>query len=192
MNKILFSYIKNFVPLTRRIFPMIFNKRKRLEIDIQIVEQDKNFNSNLYLELNLTDVFFIIINNNIYPLLHKNCSLNIKLPLKTENQKFKIKAIGLFHSKEFEVVGGKFSKVEINSILFDRLGKIADKKIVNIEPKISDSINIKKTIINSNPIFSETIVLKDVELQVKYNTEISIKLDKTDLYNNLKKQLINE
>lgn len=192
MNKILFSYIRNFVPLTKRIFPLIFKKRKKLEIDIQIKVQDQNFNSNLNLELNLVDVFFILINNNIYPILHNNCSLSIKLPLKTENQKFKIKAIGLFHSEDFEVVGGKFSKVEINSILFDRLGKIADKKIVNTEPKISNSINIKNTIINSNPIFSESIDLKNIDLTVNYKTEISIKLDKSDLYNNLKKQLINE
>ena len=192
MNKILFSFIRNFVPLTKRIFPLIFKKIKRLEIDIQIIEQDKNFNSNLNLEIKLTDVFFILINNNVYPILHKNCSLIIKLPLKTENQKFNIKAIGLFHSEVFEVVGGKFSKFEINSIVFDRLGKIADKKIVNIEPKISDSINIKNTIINSEPIISETIEFNNIELKVNYNTDISIKLDKSDLYNNLKKQLINE
>lgn len=192
MNKILFSYIRNFVPLTKRIFPLIFKKRKKLEIDIQIKEQNKNFNSIINLELNLTDVFFIQINDNIYPILHKNCSLNITLPLKTQNQKFKIKAIGFFNSEVFEVVGGKFSNVEINSILFDRLGKIVDKKIVNIEPKISDSINIKNTIINSEPIISENIELNNIELKVNYNTDISIKLDKSDLYNNLKKQLINE
>lgn len=192
MNRIIFSYIRNFVPLTKRIFPLIFKKRKKLEIDIQIKDQDKNFNSNLYLEINLTYVFFILINNNVYPILHKNCSLNIKLPLKTENQKFNIKAIGLFDSKVFEIIGGKYSKVEINSLVFDRLGKIADKKIVNIEPKISDSINIKNTIINSEPIFSESIELNNIELKVNYNTDVSIKLDKSDLYNNLKKQLINE
>ena len=192
MNKILFSYIRNFVPLTKRIFPLIFKKRKKPEIDIQIKEQNKNFNSIINLELNLTDVFFIQINDNIYPILHKNCSLNITLPLKTQNQKFKIKAIGLFHSEVFEVVGGKFSKFEINSIVFDRLGKIADKKIVNIEPKISDSINIKNTIINSEPNISEMIELNNIEFKVNYNTDISIKLDKSDLYNNLKKQLINE
>ena len=192
MNKILFSYIRNFVPLTKRVFPLIFKKRKKLEIDIQIKEQDKNFNSILNLELNLIDVFFILINDNIYPILHKNCSLNIALPLKIQNQKFKIQAIGYFHSEVFEVVGGKFSKVEINSLLFDRLGKIADKKIVNIEPKISESINIKNTIINSKPIISETIELNNIELKVNFNTNISINLDKSDLYNNLKKQLINE
>ncbi len=192
MNKILFSYIRNFVPLTKRIFTLLFKKRKKPEIDIQIKEQNKNFNSIINLELNLTDVFFIQINDNIYPILHKNCSLNITLPLKTQNQKFKIKAIGFFNSEVFEVVGGKFSNVEINSILFDRLGKIADKKIVNIEPKISESINIKNTIINSEPIISEKIELNNIELKVNYNTDISIKLDKSDLYNNLKKQLINE
>ena len=192
MNKILFSYISNFVPLTKRIFNLIFKKRKKPEIEIQIKEQDKYFNSNLNLDLNLTDVFFILINNNVYPILHKNCSLNITLPLKTQNQKIKIKAIGFFYSEVFEVVGGIFSKVEINSILFDRLGKIADKKIVNIEPKITDSINIKNTIINSEPIISKSIKLNNIELKVNYNTDISIKLDKSDLYNNLKKQLINE
>ena len=192
MNKILFSYIRNFVPLTKRIFTLLFKKRKKTEIDIQIKEQNKNFNSIINLELNLTDVFFIQINDNLYPILHKNCSLNITLPLKTQNQKFKIKAIGFFNSEVFEVVGGKFSNVEINSILFDRLGKIADKKIVNIEPKISESINIKNTIINSEPIISEKIELNNIELKVNYNTDISIKLDKSDLYNNLKKQLINE
>lgn len=192
MNKILFSYIRNFVPLTKRIFPLIFKKRKKLEIDIQIKEQNKNFNSILNLELNLTDVFFILIDTNIYPILHKNCSLNITLPLKRQNQKFKIKAVGYFNSEVYEVVGGNFSKVEINSLVFDRLGKIADEKIVNIEPKISENINIKNTIINSEPIISETIVLNNFELKVNYNTDISIKLDKSDLYNNLKKQLINE
>jgi hypothetical protein len=192
MNKILFSYIRNFVPLTKRIFTLLFKRRKKPEIDIQIKEQNKNFNSIINLELNLTDVFFIQINDNIYPILHKNCSLNITLPLKTQNQKFKIKAIGFFNSEVFEVVGGKFSKFEINSIVFDRLGKIADKKIVNNEPKISNSINIKNTIINSEPIISEMVELNSIKLKVNYNSDIAIKIDKSDLYNNLKKQLINE
>ena len=192
-KNILFSYFRHFVPMTKRVFSLLFKKKNYPVISILNKKNTKkNFQSFLMIELELMNVLFLKINNNVYPIFHDNASLTIALPLENILKEIELTAVGLFKSKKQKINALSSSKLELKSILFDRIGHIADKKILITQPEIIDIKAPLDISHSSAPILSESIEIKEKTFIINYKQKVNVNLDLTDLESQLKNQLIHE
>ncbi len=192
-KNILFSYFRHFVPMTKRVFSLLFKKKNYPVISILNKKNTKkNFQSFLLIELELMNVLFLKINNNVYPIFHDNASLTIALPVENILKEIKLTAVGLFKSKKQKINALSSSKLELKSILFDRIGHIADKKILTTQPEIIDIKAPLDISYSSAPILSESIEIKEKTYLINYKQKVNVNLDLTDLELQLKNQLIHE
>ena len=151
MFKLFVPFFRNFIPLTKRVYNLVIKKNKVFNVEIVTHHKKANFSDLLTIELDLINAFFVVIDDNVYPILNNYCNVSFTLPLSSQDQIFKIKIVGFLNSKKYEISGGLFSEYKINSICFDRTGKIANKLISNIEPRISESISFATVSIKDNP-----------------------------------------
>ena len=192
MQKLFIPYLRNIIPLSKRIYNLVYKKNKDFNVEIRTKGKQVNFSNFLTIELDLINAFFVIIDDNIYPILNNYCKVSFMLPLNSQNQIFKIKVVGFLVSKDLEISGGLFSENKINSIYFDRTGKIANKLISSIEPKISESISIASVSMNEKPSLITMNQIENPNIKLNEIKDFSINLELSNLYTNLKKQLINE
>jgi hypothetical protein len=197
-KNILFSFFSHFVPLTKRVVSLLFRKKNYPVITvINKTRETKNINSFLSIELELVNVLFLKINENIYPIFHDKAILKITLPLKNSNDEFELKAVGLFKSKLKKVKANSSSQLHVKSILFDRLGNIADMKLLLNHAEIN---NLKTPFIydlkapldishSSEPILFQSTEIKEKTYLINYKQNIKVNLDLTELELNLKNQL---
>ena len=192
-RKILYSFFLNFVPMTKRVFLLLFKKKNYPILTIlNKTNTKKNFHSFISSELELTNVLFLNINNNIYPIFHDNAFLTITLPVEDISKEIELTAVGLFKSKKQKINALSSSKLELKSILFDRIGHIADKKILTTQPEIIDIKAPLDISYSSAPILSESIEIKEKTYIINYKQKVNVNLDLTDLELQLKNQLIHE
>jgi hypothetical protein len=200
VGSILFSYFRHFVPMTKRVFLLIFRKKNYPILNVlNSGAKNKNVQHFLFTELQLTNVLFLKIDNSIYPIFHDNASLKITIPIEEKTQEVELSAIGLFKSKTKKITASSTSKLDVKSILFDRIGQIADKKILTTQPEIIDIKAPLDISHSSAPILSEsleikekTYIIKENKYQLNYKQNISVNLDLTELELQLKNQLIHE
>ena len=192
-KNILFSYFRHFVPMTKRVFSLLFKKKNYPVLSIlNKTNTKKNFQSFILIELELMNVLFLKINNNVYPIFHDNASLTITLPVEEISKEIELTAVGLFKSKKQKINVLSSSKLELKSILFDRIGHIADKKILTTQPEIIDIKAPLDISYSSAPILSESIEIKEKTYIINYKQKVNVNLDLTDLESQLKNQLIHE
>ena len=179
--------------MTKRVFSLLFKKKNYPVISILNKTNTKNnFQSFLLIELELMNVLFLKINNNVYPIFHDNASLTITLPVENISKEIELTAVGLFKSKKQKINALSSSKLEVKSILFDRIGHIADKKILTTQPEIIDIKAPLDISYSSAPILSESIEIKEKTYIINYKQKVNVNLDLTDLELQLKNQLIHE
>lgn len=192
-KNILFSYFRHFVPMTKRVFSLLFKKKNYPVLSIlNKTNTKKNFQSFLLIELEMMNVLFLKINNNVYPIFHDKASLTITLPVEDISKEIEITAVGLFKSKKQKINALSSSKLEVKSILFDRIGHIANKKILTSQPEIIDIKAPLDISHSSAPILSESIEIKEKTYIINYKQKVNVNLDLTDLESQLKNQLIHE
>ena len=192
-NKIIFSFFRYFVPMTKRIFSLLFKKKNYPILNIlNKSKKKKNFQSFLLIELELINVLFLKINNNTFPIFHDNASLTITLPLEENVNEIEIYALGLFKSKKQKITPLSSSNLSVKSIVFNRLGQIADKKLAPILPEIFDIKTPLDISYSSVPILSESVKLKEKIYTINYKQKVNVNLDLTDLESKLKNQIIHE
>lgn len=192
-KNLLFSYFRHFVPMTKRVFSLLFKKKNYPVLSIlNKTNTKKNFQSFLLIELELMNVLFLKINNDVYPIFHYNAGLTITLPVEDISKEIELTAVGLFKSKKQKINALSSSKLELKSILFDRIGHIADKKILTTQPEIIDIKAPLDISYSSAPILSESIEIKEKTYLINYKQKVNVNLDLTDLELQLKNQLIHE
>ena len=97
MKKILLSYFLHFVPMTKRVFALLFQKKNYPILTVLIrTNTRKNFQSFLLIELEIVNVLFLRINNYIYPIFHDNASLKITIPIEEANKEIELSGLGLW------------------------------------------------------------------------------------------------
>lgn len=149
-KRILFSYFRNFVPLTKRIIILAFRNKNQPHVAIEQLDRSrKKDQSYISFEVKLTNVLFLKIDGNIYPVFHDFVSMKITLPIKTNQNKIEIVAIGVFKSKKKSLDSISGSTLRFKSVLFDRVGLIANKKVNNSSPTIYKLLEPKWTISNA-------------------------------------------
>ena len=193
VGSILFSYFRHFVPMTKRVFSLIFRKKNYPILNVlNTGAKNKNFQHFLFTELQLTNVLFLKIDKSIYPIFHDNASLKITIPIEEKTQEVELRAIGLFKSKTKKITASSTSKLDVKSILFDRIGQIADKVINNKLPELKElSTTIELNDI-SIPELIENAVLNEKTYNLNYKQHLNVNLDLTELELQLKNQLIHE
>ena len=186
-TEILHSFFLNFVPMTKRAFFLLFKKKNYPIVTIlNKTDTKKNIQSFIYLELELMNVLFLKINDNVCPIFHDNTSLKITLPIEGLSSEIELIAYGLFKSKKENINSLSSSKLFVKSILFDRLGRIADKKLTIVSPTINE---IKKPLNISNlsaPVLSESLEINNKKYRINYKHNVLVNLDLTDLEFQLK------
>ena len=179
--------------MTKRVLSLILRKKNYPILNVlNTGAKNKNIQHFLFTELQLTNVLFLKIDKSIYPIFHDNASLEITIPIELKTQEVEIRAIGLFKSKTKKINASSASKLEVKSILFDRIGQIGDKVINSKIPELQElnpTIDLKETTI---PLLIETVVLNDKIYHLNYHQHLDINLDLTELELQLKNQLIHE
>ena len=193
--KILFAYFRHFVPHSKRVLSLLFRKKNYPILFVhQINSEVKKLQTFVSFELNLSNVLFIKINKNIYPVFHDNVKLNISIPIEENQKGIDIKALGLFKSKKQFIAISSVSKLKINSLLFDQIGHVVDKQIIspsldlkNLNPKIDDS-NLAEPILIQKLKLKTDFNLKERLYKIDYKQKLTINLDLKELQLQLKNQ----
>ena len=193
VGSILFTYFRHFVPMTKRVFSLILRKKNYPILNVlNTGAKNKNIQHFIFAEIQLTNVLFLKIDKSIYPIFHDNASLKITIPIEQKTQEVEIKAIGLFKSKTKKITASSTSKLDVKSILFDRIGQIADKVINNKLPELKEWNTTIELCDISIPVLIENAILNEKTYNLNYKQHLNFNLDLTELELQLKNQLIHE
>jgi hypothetical protein len=124
MRKLLRTYLTNFLPLTKRLFTLLFRNKNKPEVRLYFdVENEEGTNSYLKVTCELENVLLLKVDDLYHPIFHDYVKLNLTFPLISESDQFEFTGIGAFKSSNsFTISGGDCVKVNIHSLQFDRQG----------------------------------------------------------------------
>lgn len=190
---LLFSFFKHFIPLSKRMLSLLFRKKSYPVLTIIKSEYDlKNIEYFLIVDLKLINTLFLIVDKNIYPIFHDNVQLQISIPAKKDVEEIEIKAIGLFKSKSKKLSSSFSSKLYVESILFDRIGNIADKKLNNNLLDLNSHLEPIGLNLNEAPNLITAAAIKEKIKMINPILNMNVNLDLIELELELKKQKIYE
>ena len=197
MNRLFVTFAKNFFPIFRRSCILLFKSQNRALVDVtELNGGQKNGKSVLKLKIDLSNILFLKIDNNYFPIFHDNVTLEIIIPLDSEKEKIDIKGIGIFKtSRTTTIEVSDVKKVYLNSFYFHRSGEFS-YNIKNISYLKVYNTNAPKVIssnIGLNPIKFEMKTLKlpisPGELPLKLPNIESINTNQEDLFLALNKTI---
>jgi hypothetical protein len=158
MKQLANSYAKHFFPLIKRTFILLFRNRNRALVDVTELNKDqKNGKSVLKLKTDLSNILFLKINKNYFPIFHDNVTLEIIIPLDSEKEKIDIKGIGIFKtSRTIKIDVTDVHKLELNSFNFQRSGEFNSNvktiRELSIQNTISPNLNLNSIEVNHKKI----------------------------------------
>lgn len=196
--RLIVPFFKNIRLFFFRYFQLFFKSTTTpILIEYRVLNDIKN-QFYVELEIKLKYALFIIIDDNIIPVLSDSHQIKARIPLRKDQKEIEIKAKGIFGSITKKLAVPQKNKVEFKTITFGRIGKIVDKKIpgVKIIPSkrmsdIFDSKQLKirnleaKSISNGiHPIQMNMKLKRQIEkFEIRNHTsEIELKINKNTIH----------
>ena len=125
MNRLFVTFAKNFFPIFRRSCILLFKSQNRALVDVtELNGGQKNGKSVLKLKIDLSNILFLKIDGDYFPIFHDKVSLKLTIPLEPQKEKVTIKGIGLFKTSRTSTIEVTDVKgLTLKSINFDTSGE---------------------------------------------------------------------
>lgn len=171
--KLIKSYFLNFKSITSRLLKLLFRNKNRPSAEVlDINDLSKGSVSYLSIKLRVTNLLFLRIDRNVFPVYHDDVQLSISIPLTPGQSQIKVYGLGAFkRTKTY-----KFS--------------IADARIFKLkEGAYSDNGNFEGVILSNNTMSILPInpdlqksnpVVSNIQLHLNFS-EVEIEIEQPKL-----------
>lgn len=197
LRRLLKIYLRNFIPLTRRLFQLVF-RSKRTPV-LEIIEFDNGRGSTLYqrtvqIKCRTNNAILLSINGNVVPIVEDGVPMKLNIPVSTNTESIVITLTGLFSSVRKSLPVNAIS-TQVNTPRIHSSVLVKESKIrSNIAMVLTPNIALKKTesfSIRSYKVKEMNVVAKGMEVRLKEKELIVTTQHITELENQLKEQTIN-
>lgn len=197
MNRLTITFAKNFFPIFKRSCILLFKSQNRAIVDVtELNRGQKNGKSVLNLKTDLSNILFLKIDEDYFPIFHDKVSLKLTIPLEPKKEKVTIKGIGLFKTSRTSIIEvSDVKRLTLKSINFDTSGEfktpvkninelhvrnfgmpnLTEKTITLYSKNIEVNVSAHSIILNASRIKSpdiHSINLREDDLLLELNSTI--------------------